>query len=198
MRRLKAGSELKVLINMMNEEGKISRSHGLPKQLLQLQAVRIGIPVLQLPTGWSDYEQNFISLLQQAKGDYHVQEIVFGDIDLQAHRDWEEMVCLKAGLKASLPLWKQDRRKLVVEMLQAGIETTIVSCNETMGPGYIGEKLSLQLVAELESVGIDPCGENGEFHTVVTNCPLFSTSIELPSIQPIQHDGYWFSEFQGF
>jgi diphthine-ammonia ligase len=198
MRRLQMGGDVKVLINMMNEEGKISRSHGLPAKLLEMQAVRIGIPVLQVATGWSDYEHNFISLLQDAKRDFSVEEIVFGDIDLQAHRDWEEMVCEKAGVKASLPLWKKDRRQLVVEMLRAGIETTIVSCNETMGKEYIGRPLSLELVEELELKGIDPCGENGEFHTVVNNCPLFSTSIKLPSIQPVQHEGYWFSSFGEF
>src|SRR5687767_10444902 len=108
MQRLKMGGDVKVLINMMNEAGKISRSHGLPGKLLEMQAVRIGIPVLQISTGWSDYEHNFISLLQKAKHDFNVEEIVFGDIDLQAHRDWEEMVCEKAGVKASLPLWKED------------------------------------------------------------------------------------------
>ena len=187
-----------MLINMMNEEGKISRSHGLPSQILEMQAVRIGIPVLQLSSSWSDYEQNFISLLHQAKHEFSIEEVVFGDIDLQPHRDWEEMVCEKAGLKASLPLWKGDRRELVVGMLRSGIETTIVSCNTTMGPEYIGRHLSLALVDELESKGIDPCGENGEFHTVVTNCPLFSHRIELPTIQPVQHEAYWFSSFAAF
>ena len=189
---------MKVLINMMNESGKISRSHGLPGKLLEMQAIRIGIPVLQLPTGWSDYQHNFISLLQKAKHEFDVEEIVFGDIDLQAHRDWEEMVCEKAGVKASLPLWKEDRRQLVMEMLHAGIETTVVSCIEAMGPEYIGRPLSHDLVTELELKGIDPCGENGEFHTVVTNCPLFSMPIQLPTIQPIQHEAYWFSSFGEF
>ena len=195
MRRLRSGGTLKVLINMMNEKGRISRSHGLTEEILAMQAVRIGIPVLHCPTGWSDYEKNFISLLDEAKRQFNIEEVVFGDIDLQPHRDWEEMVCQKAGLYASLPLWKQDRRKLVEEMLDAGIQTTIVSCNEFMGQEYIGRPLSIALVDELELRGIDPCGEQGEFHTVVTDCPLFSTPIQLPRFQPVQHEGYWFSDF---
>ena len=199
MRRLKSGGgDVKVLINMMNEEGKISRSHGLPKQLLEIQSLRLGIPVLHASTGWSEYESNFISMLEQAKKQFRVEEVVFGDIDLQAHRDWEEMVCHKAGLKATLPLWKQDRKELVLQMLQEGIETTIVSCNESLGEEFIGRQLSLSLVDELESRGIDACGENGEYHTVVTYCPLFDSRIELPSIQPVHHGGYWFSIFDGF
>jgi diphthine-ammonia ligase len=198
MRRLQLGGVVKVLINMMNEEGKISRSHGLPKEILEMQSLRLGIPVLHACTGWSDYEKHFISLLQQSKREYMVEEIVFGDIDLQAHRDWEEMVCMKSGVTASLPLWKQDRKELVLQMLNAGIETTIVSCNDLMGQEFIGRELSLPLVEELESMSIDPCGENGEFHTVVTSCPLFSSPIILPALTPVQHEGYWFSRFEGF
>jgi diphthine-ammonia ligase len=198
MQRLQSGGVLKVLINMMNEEGKISRSHGLPKEILAMQSLRIGIPVLHASASWSEYEGQFISMLENAKQNYKINEIIFGDIDLQAHRDWEEMVCLKAGLKATLPLWKQDRRELVIQMLNAGIQTTIVSCNLSMGADFIGRELSLAVVDELESRNIDPCGENGEFHTVVTNCPLFSSAIILPVIKPVQHQDYWFSMFESF
>jgi diphthine-ammonia ligase len=198
MRRLRSGGDVKVLINMMNEEGKISRSHGLPKQLLEMQALRIGIPVLHASTGWSEYEFNFISMLEQVKKEFQVEEVVFGDIDLQPHRDWEEMVCLKVGLKATLPLWNENRKELVLQMLQEGIETTIVSCNESLGKEFIGRQITLSLVDELESRGVDPCGENGEFHTVVTNCPLFRNRIELPSVKPVHHEGYWFSIFDSF
>ena len=197
MRRLKAGGDIKVLINMMNEEGKISRSHGLPRALLELQASRIGIPVLHAASSWADYESNFISLLEQAKREHGVEEIVFGDIDLQAHRDWEEMVCNKVSLRASLPLWKEARKPLVCSMLTEGIQTTIVSCNEQMGKQFIGQSLTYELIGKLETLGIDPCGENGEFHTLVTDCPLFTDPIELPVLEAVNHNGYWFSRFEG-
>jgi diphthine-ammonia ligase len=186
-----------VLINMMNEAGKISRSHGLPESILEMQAVRIGIPVIYASSSWEDYESNFILLLEQARREYEVEEIVFGDIDLQAHRDWEEMVCAKVALTASLPLWKHHRKTLVHQMLKEGMETTIVSCNGQMGRSFIGQQLSIELVEQLQSLGIDPCGENGEFHTVVTNCPLFTDPIELPLLEAIEHNGYWFSKFDG-
>jgi len=197
MRRLQSGGDVKVLVNMMNEEGKISRSHGLPAALLELQAIRIGIPVIHASSSWGDYESNFLALLDQARREFRVQEVVFGDIDLQAHRDWEEMVCEKAFLKASLPLWKEDRHSLIYQMLEEGIETTIVSCNEQMGSSFIGRQLDTNLVEQLVSMGIDPCGENGEFHTIVTDCPLFTDPIVLPLLEPIRHSEYWFSRFDG-
>ncbi len=182
----------RLLINMMNENGKISRSHGLPESILQQQAAAMKLPLIALPTTWQAYEQNFVTVLQQARTKYAVDTMVFGDIDLQAHRDWEEMVCEKAGLQALLPLWQQDRRVLVQQMLEAGIRSMIVSCNMTMGESFLGEYLSPQLITRLEDIGVDVCGENGEFHTVVVDCPLFQQPISLPAYTTVPHDNYWF------
>jgi diphthine-ammonia ligase len=192
MQRLKQGAVLKVLINMMNENGKISRSHGLPEYILQQQSIALGVPLLTRPSTWNDYEHNFISMLDKANQEYGVNEIVFGDIDLQGHRDWEEKVCNAAGLNCSLPLWKMDRKQLVVAMIDSGLEAVIVSCNTVMGESFLGRKVNHELVHELESLGVDVCGENGEFHTVVVNCPLFNQRIQLPSSEKVLHESYWF------
>ena len=66
-------------------------------------------------------------------------------------------------------------------MIENGIVTMIVSCNLQMGESYLGKILTKELAQELQEKGIDPCGENGEFHTLVINCPLFSEAIELPN-----------------
>jgi diphthine-ammonia ligase len=195
MQVMQQGYKPGVLLNMMNEHGKVSRSHGLPVSLLQQQAHRIGIPVVTIPTSWNDYEKNFVDVLVKLKADHDVEAMVFGDIDLQAHRDWEEMVCAKSGLTAILPLWQQNRKELLLRMLDAGLEAVIVSCNDTLGQAFLGRKLSLALIPELEEKGVDVCGENGEFHTVVTNCPLFSEKIILPAYQTVQHENYHFIQW---
>lgn len=195
MRALQQGYMPAVLVNMMNENGKISRSHGLPPSLLQQQAAAMDLPLITTATTWNDYEKNFIAALDQVSADYHATAMVFGDIDLQAHRDWEEMVCAKAGLLALLPLWQQDRRVLVAQMLEAGIETMIVSCNSTLGEVFLGKLLSAELIEKLEEKGVDVCGENGEFHTVVVNCPLFKQPLLLPSFSTVLHDNYWFLQW---
>ncbi|HYE53925.1 MAG TPA: diphthine--ammonia ligase [Chitinophagaceae bacterium] len=192
MRSVQQGYRLTALVNMMNEHGKISRSHGLPLQVLQQQATAIGVPIVAIPTSWNDYRMNFTGALQQLRTQYGVEAMVFGDIDLQPHRDWEEMVCRDAGLDAVLPLWQQDRRALINEMIAGGIEAMIVSCNAQMGPSFLGRKINTGLVNELEQAGIDACGENGEYHTVVTNCPLFKEEVILPGYEKVQHEGYWF------
>jgi uncharacterized protein (TIGR00290 family) len=182
----------KVLLNMMNENGKISRSHGLPLSILKQQAQKMNLPLEAIPATWGDYEARFIEVLKRLKTSYNIESAVFGDIDLQPHKDWEDKVCQAASLNAVLPLWQQDRIVLVNEMLENGIVTMIVSCNPLMGEEYLGKILTKELAKELAEKGIDPCGENGEFHTLVLNCPLFSEAIELPNFTKITHNDYCF------
>lgn len=192
MQSLAQGNQLNILVNMMNENGKISRSHGLPFEVLQQQAAAIGIPIIARATSWNDYKVNFVNALEECRQHFGVSAMVFGDIDLQPHRDWEEMVCREAGLQALLPLWQQGRRELVTAMINSGIEAVIVSCNTLMGEDFLGRKITHELVNELEQTGIDACGENGEYHTVVVNCPLFKKAIMLPEYKKVQHENYWF------
>ena len=184
----------KVLLNVLNEEGKISRSHGIPCDILIAQAKAAQLPIHLIESSWQDYETNFTSSLQQLKDKYDLQAAVFGDIDLQAHRDWEEKVCNNAGLKAILPLWQQDREALVMQMLNSGIKTMIVSCNEVMGESFLGKILDEDLIEQLKAIDVDVCGENGEFHTLVLDCALFTHPLNIGITATIKHDNYWFCE----
>jgi uncharacterized protein (TIGR00290 family) len=195
MQAVQMGYTPVVLLNMMNENGRISRSHGLPPAILQQQAAAMQLPLVATPTTWNDYENNFVAVLKEARDGYAAANIVFGDIDLQAHRDWEEMVCTKAGLLAMLPLWQQDRKTLVLQMLAAGIVCMIVSCNTVLGETFLGAYLTPELITRLEEKGVDVCGENGEFHTVVVNCPLFKAPVSLPGYTIVLHDNYWFLQW---
>ena len=192
MKAVQLGLQPTVLLNMMNENGKVSRSHGIPLAILEQQAAQMQLTLVAVPASWSQYEEHYIATLHQIKEKYDIEGVVFGDIDLEPHREWEEKVCTAANLKAFLPLWQQDRIALVYEMLDNGIETLIVSCNLQMGEGYLGEILTKELAYELAQKGIDPCGENGEFHTLVTNCPLFENKIQLPSFEVKTYENYCF------
>lgn len=190
------GHAPKVLLNMMNENGKVSRSHGLPIEILKQQAKQINLPLVAIPTSWNNYESTFIGILKQIKADYDIEGMVFGDIDLQPHRDWEEKVCKAAIIEAILPLWKRERKELAMEMLEKGIESIIVSCNAQLGEKFIGKKYDTELIHELEQLGIDVCGENGEFHTAVVNCPLFKNKIHIPKYATIVHNNYYFIDWK--
>ena len=194
MKAKEQGHIPKILLNVLNEEGLISRSHGIPSEILQAQAKAANIPIHLIQSSWKDYEANFTAALHYIKDQYKTEAAVFGDIDLPAHRDWEEMVCTKAGLQAILPLWQQDREQLVLQMLETEIKTIIISCNEQMGESFLGRTLDAGLVTELKALGIDVCGENGEFHTLVLDCPLFSSRLNIALKTKQKHDHYWFCE----
>jgi uncharacterized protein (TIGR00290 family) len=184
----------KALLNMMNENGKISRSHGIPLEILKRQAAVVGLPIMTPSASWNDYESIFIESLKELKDNYSIEATIFGDIDLQEHRDWEEKVCNATGLHARLPLWKQERRGLVLQMIAAGIETYIVSCNSLMGEEYLGKRITLNLVNDLERLGVDACGENGEYHTLVVDAPVFSERLNVSFGSKRMHSNYWFVE----
>jgi diphthine-ammonia ligase len=196
MKAAEQGLKPTVLLNMMNENGKVSRSHGIPFSVLEQQAKQIGVPLVAVPASWNDYEKNYIAILHDIKKQYEIEGVVFGDIDLEPHREWEEKVCNAAELKAFLPLWQQDRVNLVFQMIDSGIETMIVSCNLEMGEAYLGKIITKELALELQQKGIDACGENGEYHTLVINCPLFKEKINLPKYHKQTYEKYCFIVWQ--
>jgi len=196
MQTIAEGMKSVVLLNMLNENGRVSRSHAIPKEILQKQASALGLPIITKPASWNDYERIFIETLHELKSQYQINTAVFGDIDLQEHRDWEERVCKATGLEAVLPLWKQDRKNLVLKMIDLGVEAYIVSCNEKMGQKFLREKISVGLIKKLEMIDIDACGENGEYHTLVVNAPIFRKRIDISFGMRSHHKNYWFIEMK--
>lgn len=180
------------LLNMMNEDGKVSRSHGIPLKILEAQAKAIKLPLHTRPSTWTNYEENFISTLISIRDQHDIKAAVFGDIDIQSHRDWEEKVSKAAYIKALLPLWQRNRKELVLDMIEAGIKAIIVSCNTNLGIDFLGREIDVPLLEELEQLGVDCCGENGEYHTLVVDCPLFEAPIALPKTEKIKHEHYCF------
>jgi diphthine-ammonia ligase len=168
-----------ILLNALNENGQISRSHGLHTSILQAQAKAMNVPIDFISATWADYTENFIQKLQQLTQEYQLTDAVFGDIDIEPHREWEENVCQSASLNCHLPLWQQDRKDLVFSMIDSGIVAMIVSCNDHLGQDFLGKVINSETIAELEIKEVDVCGENGEFHTVVLDCPLFARPIDV-------------------
>jgi diphthamide synthase (EF-2-diphthine--ammonia ligase) len=83
-----------------------------------------------------------------------------------------------------------------MQMLDAGIKTIIVSCNEVLGPEFLGRLIDKQCVIDLKNAGVDVCGENGEFHTLVLDCPLFTTPIDVAVTKKVLHEKYWFTALE--
>ncbi|MFJ2994296.1 hypothetical protein [Pandoraea sp. NPDC087047] len=100
--------DVRRLLAMFDETGDSSRSHGLPRDLMQAQADALGIALDIELANWREYEATFVTRLQAMRAE-GITHGLFGDIDLQPHRDWEEKVCTAAGMTAVLPLWQRER-----------------------------------------------------------------------------------------
>lgn len=191
-----AGARIEALINMKVESGERSRSHGLHRDVVEAQARALGVGLEGAATSWKGYEENLVGILRRL-AEAGIEAVIFGDIDLQEHLDWEEMVCRRVGLTPVLPLWREERLGLVREFVGAGFETRIVAVKEQLlPPDYLGRVLTLDLAEDFTRQGIDACGENGEFHTVVTNGPSFTHPIDLVPGERVLRDGYWFIDFE--
>jgi uncharacterized protein (TIGR00290 family) len=179
---------------MLTEDGHRSRSHGLPLDVLEAQAASIGAPLLTASATWDNYESAFVGLLRRAK-ELDATTAVFGDIDIAHHRQWEENVCRQAGLAAALPLWQADRFALLEEWWSAGFEARIVVARDGLvDRRYLGRILDRRVFQELAATGIDPCGENGEFHTLVTAGPLLRQPLRFDLLGQHLRADCWFQD----
>lgn len=166
------------LLTMFGME-EISSSHRLNEKIIKAQAESIGIDYIIGKSSFDEYEEVFVSKLKKFKEE-GINYGVFGDIDLEGHREWEERVCKSAGMEAVLPHWKRDRKEIVKEFIRLGFKAKIVVVNTTMiSTKYLGQDLSLALIEGIEKDGADPCGENGEYHTVVYDGPIFNKPVDI-------------------
>lgn len=188
--RARAQYDLVGLVSMLTEDGSRSRSHGLRPELLSAQAGAFGLPLLTAPASWERYEQVFTELLCDAGTRYGATHAVFGDVFPEAHRQWAESVSKAAGLIALEPLWAQPTRDLVQEFLSLAGKAIIVTVRDTaLDPTWLGRQIDAQAVQELVAGGVDPCGEHGEYHSLVTYFPGFAHEISLMNKGIARHGG---------
>jgi len=191
------GLKISHLLNMLSENGRLSRSHGLPGDILKVQAQGLGISLIQSPTSWGDYEERFKKRVLELKRE-GVEVGVFGDIDLEEHRNWVERVCRDVGVKPVLPLWKNDREKLLKDFVQAGFRAILVSVRTDLLTGeWLGREIDGEFIEEMKSLdSIDLCGEKGEYHTLVFDGPIFEKEVRFSAGKKIFQDNHGFLEIK--
>jgi diphthine-ammonia ligase len=161
----------------MTEDGSRSRSHGLRAALLAKQAESLGLQHFSERSMWDHYEQAFERLLVRSK-DLDVTHVIFGDMYPDAHKDWVESQCKRQGMVAVEPLWSESSESVGREFVNTGATALIVTVrDENLDTTFLGRQYSNELIDQFLSLGIDPCGERGEFHTFVTSGPGFSQTI---------------------
>jgi len=188
------------LLNMISEDGKYSRSHGIGSDLLRAQSEAIEIPIVQRKTSWKTYEEEFKRAVSDLEKD-GIEAGVFGDIDLQEHRDWVERVCREIGIKPILPLWtppthhpNKKREELLKEFIQVGFKAIVIATNaDFLGKEWLGREINGEFIKDLKVLeNIDLCGEKGEYHTFVFDGPLLKKSIRIIPGKKVFRDNHWF------
>lgn len=181
------------LLNMLTEKGEYSRSHGLSVALLQEQASAMGIPMLQRRASWDDYEKQFKLAIADLKRQ-GIQAGIFGDIDLQPHRDWVERVCRETGVEAFLPLWNGKREDLLEEFISAGFKSRIVVTDSAvLGEEWLGCEIDQSFKKKVNTLApqVDLCGEKGEFHTFVYDGPMFKAPVLFHEEERLLIEKHW-------
>ena len=191
-RALQSGAVPKRVWTMFEEDHERSKSHALPIEIIKAQAESLEVPLMIRGADWNGYEEQFLDAMKECK-DAGINHGVFGDIDLEDHLKWIRETCAKVGIEAVHPLWMEPRGKVVKDFVEAGFEAYIVVVNQAMMPSeFVGRKFTTELIDELEALGIDSCGEAGEFHTVVVDGPIFSERIPIVFTGQHERDGYVF------
>ncbi len=125
-----------------------------------------------------------------------VQAVAFGDLFLEDVRKYREGRMRGLGLTPVFPLWKRDTRQLIGEMWAGGMRSRIVCLDPQKLPAWFaGRDLDLQLIDEF-AAEIDPCGENGEFHTFVYDGPMFSHAIPVQNGDTVTREGFVFTDLR--
>jgi diphthine-ammonia ligase len=186
-RALQAGFDIKCLLTMFDEAADRSRSHAVSRELILAQAAALNIKLVTAETSWQNYEKIFIENLQKFSAE-QITHGIFGDIDLEPHREWEEKVCSAANIEAVLPLWSENRQKLVDEFISEGFKAVVVCVNEKyLDSSFCGRLFDGQFIADLPE-GVDACGENGEFHTFVFDGKIFREAVKFDVTEIYRHE----------
>jgi len=190
---IKQGYDVKLLLNFISRGSKRGCFHGLEGKLLAFQAELIGIPLIQreVSPDMARYEEEFKAAVNELRGE-NIDHMVFGDIYLLEHESWIKRVCNDLKIKALEPLWNNSAEGVIDELVDAGFKAVIVSCKaDIMGEEYLGRVVDKKLAKELKAKKICPCGENGEYHTLVVDGPIFKRPINIIKAEPVIKEGFW-------
>jgi len=198
---IEAGLNIQYLANMLTEDGAYSRTHGLSADVLRLQSRAVGIPLLQRQATWETYEGEFKKLLGSLKQN-GIYDGVFGDIDLDEHREWVERVCHSVGITPHLPLWDKKQDEILRHFISLGFEAVVVATRaDILGEEWLGRKIDLDFINQLAEIrgtnDITPCGEAGEYHTLVVDGPIFQKRLEIRETGKVLRDEHRFLEIIG-
>ena len=187
-----------LLTTLTEDYGRVSM-HGVREELLDRQAEALGLPCrkVRIPAGCvnADYERAMGAAVAEARAE-GIERIVFGDLFLEDVRAYRERMLAGSGISPVFPLWGRPTAALAAEMVASGLEARIVCLDPRKLPAaFAGRAFDAALLSELPP-GVDPCGENGEFHTCVTGGPMFRRSLDTVPGETVAREGFVFADLR--
>jgi uncharacterized protein (TIGR00290 family) len=171
--------------------------HGVREELLDRQAEALGLPCIKVPIPSpcpnDVYEREMARALGEARG-LGVDRVVFGDLFLEDLRRYREARLAEIGMACVFPLWMRDTRALAGDMIASGLRATLTCIDPRKLPrSFVGRTFDAALLEALPTE-VDPCGENGEFHTFAFAGPMFARPIEIALGEVVERDGFVFAD----
>ena len=191
LHRTRSSYDVVAMITMFDESGARSRSHGLRPALVEAQAFSLGLTLCPGLGSWATYEDGYRRALTDARA-LGITHVIFGDIMYESNRVFPDRVCAAEGLLPVEPLWGEPTAALYREFVGTGADARIVTIRDgVLDPSWLGRRLTLELLDDITAAGVDPCGEHGEYHTVVVDAPLFSSAVNFVALGNVCRDGCW-------
>jgi len=191
------GANVVALVTTVNEQFERVAMHAVRRQLLQAQAAVAGIPLIEVsipyPCSNEQYEAAMRGLVEQLQ-QQGVERMAFGDLYLEDIRSYREDRLQGTGIEPVFPLWQQPTDQLAQQMIDGGLKAVLTAVDpKQLAPEFCGRYFDASLLKDLPE-GIDPCGENGEFHSFVFDGPMFSKPVEVEIGEVIERDGFYFCD----
>ena len=178
-------------LTMVDESGARSRSHGIRSELLRAQTSALGLRQVLRPCDWAAYEAEFERGLRELAAE-GVTHVVYGDIVYPEHRAWAERLSACAGLEAVEPLFGVPTLDVARSFVRSGARATIVAVDASkLDATWLGTELTDEAIDRLIAQGVDPCGENGEYHTFVTSSASYARPVRVERGEAVHVRGYW-------
>jgi diphthine-ammonia ligase len=189
--RARGDLDVRAMITMFDEDAARSRSHGLRPEVLQAQAERLGLQRFTGRCTWASYNDVFSRVLGSLAAD-GFSHVVFGDILFEEHRRWAEQQCAAHGLVAVEPLFGSSTDDLFADWVASGSRALIVTARAAvLDRSWLGRTLSSDMAPEFARLGVDLCGERGEYHTVVVDAPVFSAPLPIRLGEHVLRSDCW-------
>ena len=195
---LQSGYKVSYLANTISREYRRVRFHGIKDTLVQAQSQAIGTPLLQKETTADGYEQEFKDVISNVIPE-GIEGVVFGDI-YPHMREWADKICSDLGIQAIEPLCGRNSEEILLDFIESGFEAIIVATQANfLSEGWLGRKLDGEFLEDIRRYKhIDVCGENGEYHSLVIDGPIFKQRIDIKESRKILRGGYWFLDIRDY